>query len=706
VKWPRYHKALRRLVIASLATAAAAVIGLQGWYAWYAHHYPLDMSRFEDRGKIVLDRDGELLHMFAAKDGSFRVIAEPSNIDPKFLRTLIAYEDQRFYSHNGVDYLSLIRAVFQGIRHREIISGGSTLTMQVARLLEPRPRTWQSKMIEMARASQLEANYSKDEILSLYLTLAPYGGAYEGIRTASWHLFGREPADLTWGEAALLAVLPQSPSRYRPDRFPERAARARDKVLRRVQPILGISDGDLTANSGADIRLAKRTDTDIVKQSALHLAFKLAGVAAPNDTLRSSLDRQKQAAAASVIKAASERLDSGMSAAAIIVDSWTGETLSYIGSPNYFDTERAGPVDMASAIRSPGSTLKPFIYGIGMDDGILHPLTLINDIKTRFGDYAPVNFRDTFHGEVTLQYALQKSLNIPAVKVLDKIGPGRFVGELHHRGIDLQLPGDEPAGLPIALGGAGISLEDLMRLYSAVASDGYVRDSQYFLAGNDDQETDGLPLISDKTRQYLVKMLQGVSPPDDLLPATARKGGRKIAFKTGTSWGFRDAWAIGFDERWVVGVWVGRASGQPANGHFGARTAAPILFDLFDSLPRSIGRRARMESAQLVWQRDLLPKTQRHFDKPTLLKMAKLGSPPEIRFPIDGSLVKISGKVPKVFIETAGGTGDLTLLINDVPIQIIPRRGSSWWEPNGKGFHKLSVVDEAGLTSSVNIRID
>ncbi|HEC00198.1 MAG TPA: penicillin-binding protein 1C [Sphingomonadales bacterium] len=700
---------MKRLILHISLGAALCILlafgALQGWYGWYAASHPLDLSRLDRRGSLILDRAGSYMHMFAAKDGIFRLKADISHVDPRYIRTLVAFEDKRFYNHGGIDYLALFRATAQAIKNGRVISGGSTLTMQVARLLEPRPRTWQSKLIEMARAAQLEDRFSKQDILNIYLTLAPYGGAYEGVRAASWHYFGREPKDMTWGEAALLTVLPQSPSRFRPDRHPAAAAMARDKVLARVQGALGISKADLAANEGDRLRLSRNKKHPV---TAYHLAFRLKDRKDDFDTVKTTLMARYQGGATDIINRAVNRLAPGMTAAAVIMDSRTGEIIAYVGSPDYFNEARAGAVDMVRAIRSPGSTLKPFIYGMGFDDGFLHPLTLIRDEKVRFGDYAPTNFRDRFHGEISILYALQHSLNIPAVKVLSRVGAQRFAAKLALAHVPLDIPGDQGAGLALALGGAGISLEDLVRLYGALAGDGHVRPERLRMA---DKLTAGAPLISPTARSYLQRILKGVAPPADLMPASLRQKGRRIAFKTGTSWGFRDALAIGFDDRWVIGVWIGKADGTPNPGHYGAKTAAPILFDLFAMMPKNSPREIRpreirvAESDKVNWQLSRLSPLQRHFDQPPLKRYAAISPPPVIQFPVPDSQIKLPKAHRPVYVEATGGTGNLSLLVNGEPVAKFTPQGHVWWQPDGVGFHHLTIVDEAGRSVGTDVRI-
>ncbi|MFZ0398192.1 MAG: penicillin-binding protein 1C, partial [Methyloceanibacter sp.] len=372
---------------------------------------PAPLGRDLEMSKTVLDRNGRLLRSYVTSQGRWRLPATKEQVDPRFFDVLLAYEDKRFWQHHGVDPLAFGRAALQFITHGHIVSGGSTITMQVARLLEPRrERSLYVKLREAVRAIQLERVLSKDEILDLYLTLAPYGGNLEGIRAASLSYFGKEPRRLTLGEAALLVALPQSPELRRPDRFHQAAKNARDRVLDRMARH-GMFDA-------AEIERAKIEPVPHVRKKmpmiAPHAADDAMAGAQNTREIRLTIDGGLQKTLEGLALDRARALGPDMSVAIMVVDSASGEVLARVASPDYFDERRAGQVDLTRAVRSPGSALKPFIYGIGFEDGLIHPETLIEDRPLRYGSYAPENFDLTFQGTVTVRRALQQSLNVPA----------------------------------------------------------------------------------------------------------------------------------------------------------------------------------------------------------------------------------------------------------------------------------------------------
>ncbi len=447
------------------AAAAGAAVGLVQSYGPVPRGQDLEVST------TVLDRNGRLLRAYLTDEGRWRLPATRDDVDPRFLEALLAYEDKRFFSHHGVDPLAMMRAAYQLASQGHIVSGGSTLTMQVARLLEPRrERSVSAKLRQTIRALQLEWALSKDEILRLYLTLAPYGGNLEGIRAASLAYFGKEPRRLTLGEAALLVALPQSPEYRRPDRYADNARAARDRVLDRIA-----RDG---AFSPAEIARAKTEPVPNARKamplSAPHAADEAMTALRGQKAIRLTIDGSLQRRLERLARERSTALGAAMSAAIVVVDNDTGEILARVASPDYFDASRAGQVDLTRAIRSPGSALKPFIYGLGFEDGLVHPETLIEDRPIRYGDYAPENFDLTFQGTVTVRRALQLSLNVPAVAVLDAVGPSRLLARLSEAGASLVLPKHETAGLALGLGGIGVRLIDLTALYSGLARQGNV----------------------------------------------------------------------------------------------------------------------------------------------------------------------------------------------------------------------------------------
>src|SRR5262245_8725386 len=562
---------LRRWLQLSLVAASTAIVAVMsaGTY-WIASLGPAPLGEGLAFSAMVVDRDGKLLRPYTTPEGRWRLPATREHVDPRFVELLLVYEDKRFSAHHGIDLLALGRAFAQLITHRRIVSGASTITMQVARLLEPRAeRSFKAKLRQMVRAIEIEHALSKDEILALYLTLAPYGGNLEGVRAASLAYFGKEPRRLTLGEAAMLVALPQSPERRRPDRSTGAVRAARDRVLDRVAAA-GIVPAD-------EIGRAKREPTPDVRRPmpilAPHAADAAVAAAPDRSFHRLTIDATLQSRFEELARERARGLGSDISVAILAVDHATGEVLARVASADYFDTRRAGQVDMTAAVRSPGSTLKPFIYGLGFEDGVIHPDTLIDDRPIRFGGYAPENFDLNFQGTVTVRRALQLSHNVPAVAVLDRVGSSRFAARLGQAGGSFVLPPGEVPGLAIGLGGVGVTLNDLVALYTGLARLGAT--VPVTERGASGEEAPMVRRLLDPIAAWYVgNILLGTPPPDNA-------AGGRIAFKTGTSYGYRDAWAVGFDGKRTIGVWVGRPDGAPVPGLVGRVAAAPILFGAF-----------------------------------------------------------------------------------------------------------------------------
>ncbi len=449
------------------AIAAGVLLLVAGIFAlWIYSLGPVPLGTRLEFSTAVVDRDGRLLRPYATPEGRWRLPAQADGVDPRYLSLLIAYEDKRFRSHAGVDPAALLRAAGQMLASGHIVSGGSTLTMQVARLLEPRSeRSLAAKLRQIVRAVELERALTKDEVLALYLSLAPYGGNLEGIRAASLAYFGKEPRRLTLGESALLVALPQSPEARRPDRSAEAARRARDRVLDRIASSGLFADTEIVQAKAEPVP-AGRTPMPML---AAHAADEAVAAAPRRSLIRLTIDGTWQASLEALARERARALGPDVSVAILAVDHASGEVLARVGSAGYFEDRRAGQVDMTNAVRSPGSTLKPFIYGLGFEDGVVHPETLIEDRPVRYGSYAPENFDLSFQGTVAVRRALQMSLNVPAVAVLDKIGAGRFTARLRQAGGDLVLPKGEVPGLAMGLGGVGVRLSDLVRLYAGLA---------------------------------------------------------------------------------------------------------------------------------------------------------------------------------------------------------------------------------------------
>jgi len=646
----------------------------------------------------VLDRQDRLLRAFTTPDGRWRLPVESADVDQRYLAMLIAFEDRRYYRHVGIDPLALGRAGWQMARHRRIVSGGSTLTMQVARLLDGvHDRTAATKLRQMARAFQLERQLPKREILRLYLRLAPFGGNIEGVRAASLAYFGKEPRRLSPGEAALLVALPQAPELRRPDRFAEAARRGRDRVLARA-----VEAGVITAAEAARARLERvPTTRREFPKLAPHLAETEVAEAPRRGIHRLTLDRDMQASLEALAREQAHALGEKLSVAIVALDHTTGEVLAHVGAADYLDASRSGAIDMARAIRSPGSTLKPFVYGLGFEAGLIHPETLIEDRPIRFGIYAPKNFDEDFHGTVTIRDALAQSLNIPAVKVLSAVGPGRLAGRFRRAGVQPVLPSAAPEPtLAMALGGVGLRLTDLAALYGSLARGGHALAMQHRRDGARSPDRPGRTLLTPVAAWYVTDILKDAPPP-----ASARAG--RIAYKTGTSYGYRDAFAIGYDGRHAIAVWVGRADATAVSGLTGRTAAAPILFDAFVRVsPARTPLASAPAGAVRASGADLPPPLKRFAEPDGEREHGPFLEPPVlIAFPPDRSELEVEASEAEVLLKAEGGVLPLTWLVDGAPIEADGQRREAAWRPDGRGFVKLSVIDAKGRVDRVTVRL-
>jgi penicillin-binding protein 1C len=660
--------------------------------------FPPPLDQAAERSVTVVDREGGLLRAFTIADGRWRLPVTLDEVDPTFLRMLLAYEDRRFHQHPGVDPLALLRAAGQFAANGRIVSGGSTITMQLARLIEPREsRSVAAKLQQMARALQIERRLTKRQILERYLTLAPYGGNVEGVRAAALAYFGREPGNLRVGEAALLVALPQLPESRRPDRDPTAAGRARDRVLERMAAAGVIP--------GADARMAARRPVRSTRFAlpahAPHLARDLARASPGVARHETTIDRRLQAGLEAVAREQAVSLGEKLSVALLLADQSTGEILARVGSADFFDETRTGSVDMTRAVRSPGSALKPFIYALAFDGGLAHPETLINDRPADFAGYRPQNFDMSYQGTVTVREALQMSLNVPAVAALEAVGAMRLVSAFRKAGIRPRLPRDERPGLAIALGGVGITLQDLVTLYTALPLGGaavMLRDQP----AAEDSVAGTARLFGETAAWYVTRILAGTPPP-----AHASRTG--IAYKTGTSYGFRDAWAVGYDGRHVLGVWVGRPDTTAVPGLTGRSAAAPILFEAFARLPGARSPLRGTPAGALQASTGELPVGLRRFEMPGRAGSGRHAriKPPAITYPPDGARVELAGagqaaQERPLALKVQGGLPPFNWLANGTPVTGPERGRSVHWLPRGKGYFTVTVIDAAGRTDKVS----
>ncbi|MFC2998474.1 penicillin-binding protein 1C [Falsiroseomonas tokyonensis] len=646
----------RRLVFAAAALAATLFT--------LDRAFPPNLARLHP-GIEVLDRHGRTLSTLPAPGGIWRLPTAPADLPQHLIAMLLAAEDARFRWHPGVDPLALSRAAFQWIRAGRVVSGGSTLTMQAARLLEPRPRTLRSKFVEILRALQLEARFSKDEILAIWLTLAPQGGNLEGLRAGAFAWFGRSPSQLDAAEAALLVALARRPEALRPDRHPMAARAARDALLRQRAPGAG-------QVSAAERDLAFATPVPTARQPmprlAPHLARQLAQGAAPGARIATTLDRDLQAAAEALTEDRLLALSDHAAMAMVVAETQSREIRALVGGSFGVET-RAGMLDLTRAIRSPGSAQKPFLYALAFEAGVARPETLVADLPFRFGSYAPENFSRDFVGRITAADALRQSLNLPAVALLSEFGALRYATALKLAGSPPRLaPGAEPS-LPLALGGAGTTLRELVALYALLGDGGRAAPLVTLPTPPTERPEVVLPRAAAEVAGILVNPFPGGGPAG-------------VAWKTGTSWGGRDGWAVGLDARHVAGVWVGRPDGTPIPGLTGRGAALPALAAIFARLPAA----------------PRAPLTVRATPRPFGEAADRL----RLLFPMPGAVLAEGGPVT---LRAAGGRRPLVFLVDGAPIEHQRARREAAWVPPGPGFYRVTVLDADGVAAGAELRV-
>ncbi len=648
---------------------------------------------------LVVDNAGALLRPFTADGGRWRLPVSIPDVDPRFLDMLVAYEDKTFRAHHGIEWSSMARAALQFAgAGGQIVSGGSTLTMQVARLVQSEgTRSPWGKLRQMVHASELEQRLSKDEILTLYLTLAPYGGNIEGVRAASLAYFGKEPRRLSIAESALLVALPQSPEARRPDRDAAAALLSRNNVLDRMLLAGVISAEEAEVAKGEPVPSARQE----FPMLAAHLAQAAVKANPDERVIELPVDGRLQAALEHLASTRATKLGPNVSVAVLVADQQTGDILASVGSAGFLKNEAAGFIDMTSAIRSPGSTLKPLIYGLAFELGFAHPESLIEDRPTGFGNWVPVNFDGFTRGTVSVRQALIQSLNIPAVITLDAVGTPRLVQRMKRAHALPQLPANTSAGLAIGLGGVGLTLRDLVSLYAAIARGGSPVHLEDGVTPRAPDAATAAPVLDPVAAWYVTSILADVPPP---VNGTAGR----IAFKTGTSYGYRDAWAIGYDGRTVIGVWVGRPDGAPVPGIAGITAAAPILFESFDRLGRRTAKLPGAPNGTLFGTNADLPQPLKRFRHPDLQMVAR-DAAPVIAFPADGVDVDLglaSGARLPLNIKIRNGVPPFTFFANGAPFGRSAFARQTSWTPDGPGYVTLSVVDSGGRSDVVKVFVE
>jgi len=666
-----------RRILGYVTLALTAAIGF-----WFAQS-PVSSSELSSTSPVLTDRHGGWLNVRTVENGTWRIAADLDGIDPAFIEALIEIEDRRFYSHAGVDGAAILRALKSWKKEGKIVSGASTLTMQLVRQYKPRPRTLRSKVIESLEALRYELHYSKSEILEHYLTRVSYGGNIEGLEAASRIYLGKSPKYLGADEIALLIALPQAPEARRPDRNAQAAKLGRNRILRRLAKADQINERELRTSISASVPLEKQ---DLPNQAWL-TAKKLApsGV-----TAQSWLDPSLQDMIQRQLSETVDRLAQPVNASAIIVHSKTHQVRAHaaVGRRDH----DGGWLDMTHAIRSPGSTLKPFVYGLGMDDGLIGSKTRIKDAPSRFGSYRPENFDRRYYGDVTVAQALQHSLNIPAVGVLDNVGGRRLDAVLRAAGVSptQSNPGEDGqgAGLSLALGGTGLRATDLAMLYTGIANEGVIAPLQWV---QDDQSNQHeFEFMQSDTAKDLRKVMSETPRPAGFMPAHLGHDIPDVAYKTGTSYGFRDSWAAGIVGDYVIVVWIGRPDGGPRPGVTGRSAAAPLLFNLANELPV---------------QKTIFYVSSQQTETTERLKSADEIAP-VILFPMDDTEIVLStfGEESEgidIIVQSQDDT--LRLYVNSEPIKR-NRQGYSYL-PDTPGFYEITAIDGKGHQTKGQFRI-
>ena len=682
----RAASAFAQLALASVAVALS--------FALAVRIVPMPPAeRTAQVGTLVHASDGSLLTGLLAPGQKMRFATRLGNIDASYIDMLVAYEDRNFRKHHGFDALAMLRAIGQAARHGRIVSGASTITMQLVRLLDPKPRTVGAKLLEILQALRLERRMSKDDILTAYLTLAPYGGNIEGVRAASLAYFGKEPSDLSPGQAALLVAIPQSPEARRPDRHPNAARAARDRVLATLarRGVIDAGEARLAALRAPDVRVPR------LPGHGFHLARRLQR---RDNDVATLIDAGFQRKAEAVARAALTRWDEAVNVAVMIVRNSDGAVVAHVGSGAPVSVSRDGFVDLTRAVRSPGSTLKPFIYGMAFERLLVHPDTIVADQPVDFAGYRPSNADGEYAGDLTIRQALVMSKNTVPVMLLDAIGVDAFLARFRSVRSPFRLgTPDREAGLAVALGGVGVTLEQMVRLYSVFANEGrlvrlrWTPDDRGGSVGN---------LLTPAAANAVADILADVAPPAGSGRLAARDGTRRLGFKTGTSYGFRDAWAIGFDKAYTVGVWIGRPDGAPHLGAYGVTAAAPVLMHVFDFLPAPAhgAGSGRHPLGALASPRDLPHRLQRFGPPIAQAQGEKLA----ILFPKPGSEIAGGARegvsVPLPF-RLAGGLPPYrwTVAGNTAP----PQEGTEFWaDIETRGKVSVTVTDAEGHQASTS----
>lgn len=536
---------------------------------------------------VLLDRNGNLLGARIADDGQWR-FEESDSVPSKFATCIIQFEDRQFYQHSGVSVKGIARAIVQNSTKGKRVSGGSTITMQVIRMMQKNPpRTYSRKILEIFLATRLEWSYSKNEILVLYASHAPFGNNVVGLEAASWRYYGRPSYQLSWAESATLAVLPNAPGLIYPGKNHELLMTKRNRLLKRLhdEKIINSVTYHLSLTEplpGKPLPLPYYTQ---------HLLDKVIKEGKKGQTIQSTISLNLQQKTKRLLDLHSKVLQDNKiyNGAVIITSVKTGEVMAYIGNTDVKDEEYSSFVDCANAPRSSGSILKPILYAAAMDEGMITPSMLVTDVPSQFGSFSPKNFSGQFEGAIPINKALSRSLNIPMVHLLNDYGVKKFHKDLQGLGITTMNKPSRHYGLTLILGGAETKLTELSKMYTQLAQVlTYGKNKGFHFSLDNQQKV--MPIGSKWSKAAIYNTFEAmveVNRPDEDNNWRLFNSSQKIAWKTGTSFGFRDAWAIGITPDYVVSVWIGNADGEGRPGLTGVNSAAPLLFDIFRQLPKS-----------------------------------------------------------------------------------------------------------------------
>lgn len=542
---------------------------------------PLGKQQLQvDYSQVILANDDSILRVFLNQEEQYLLSPEMQKTIPENLKqAVLAYEDRYFYQHPGVNPWSLLRAVYLNIKHQKVVSGGSTITMQVARMIRPKPRTYWNKFLEVLLAFKLEAHLTKDEILTQYLTHAPYGSNIRGYLAASHRYFNKKPSQLTWAEACLFAVLPNAPGIIFPTSHTDILKAKRDTLLRQMH------EQGLLPQETYELSLLEEIP-DRISPFSLHAPHLTDRIHLENDLdiVHTTIDVELQQEVNFFVKqhAAKVAFQGIRNASALVVNNQTGEVAAYVGSQGYHDLDKQGRVDGITSARSSGSILKPFLYALAIDDGLILPQTMIRDIPTYFGSFSPNNATEQFSGVSPANEALIYSLNVPAVRLLNAYGVDKFYNKMEESGVTSLFRSAEDYGLPIILGGAEVTPWDMAKMYKGLANRGAFSDIHYLKGTSNGYEKQ---VVSPGASFLILDELQELIRPGLEFYWKKYSSQRPVAWKTGTSYGHKDAWAVGTTPKWTVVVWVGNFDGESNKAIAGMQTAGPLLFNIFQVLP-------------------------------------------------------------------------------------------------------------------------